>query len=195
MVRRADAPFWTAAACCRFVAGSLLPNHAARVLVGTNVLVPQQAVERKTAAGCSSPNMKTVPEEFRWVIGKTLRQVGKDPRAQHAWHIWRYQNYQKDYGISILNDHADAMLKAPNGDELWNLAWAINSNVRRANGKYLYKFAILSPQYTKAVHDGLEKIVKEGIAKGWDKVRIRVAIQKQLLEWRKVLEDGRQFWY
>ena len=139
--------------------------------------------------------MKTVPEEFRWVIGKTLRQVGKDPRAQHAWHIWRSQKYLTDYGISVLDDHADAMLRAANGDELWNLAWAINSNVRRANGKYLYKFAIHSPQYTKAVHDGLEKIVKEGIAKGWDKVRIRVAIQEQLLDWRRVLERGGYFWY
>jgi hypothetical protein len=92
-------------------------------------------------------------------------------------------------------DHADAMLRAANGDELWNLAWAINSNVRRANGKYLYKFAIHSPQYTKAVHDGLEKIVKEGVAKGWDKVRIRVAIQKQLLRWRETLEEGGHFGY
>lgn len=95
----------------------------------------------------------------------------------------------------MLDDHAKAMLNAANGDELWNLAWAINSNVRRANGKNWYKFAIHSPEYTKAGHDGLEAIVKEGIANRWGKARIRAAIQEELLEWRRVLERGGHFWY
>lgn len=85
--------------------------------------------------------------------------------------------------------------KVANGDELWNLAWAINSNVRRANGEDWYKFAIHAPQYTKAVHDGLEKIVTEGAAEGLSKAQIRARIQKQLLEWRRVLERGGHFWY
>ena len=140
--------------------------------------------------------MKTVPEEFKWVIGKTLEQVGTDPQAMKAWHIWKSQEYLREYGIDVLDDHAKAMLSAADGDELWNLAWAINSNVQRANGKDWYKFAIHSPQYTKAVHDGLEKIVTEGAAEGaaegLSKAQIRARIQKQLLQWRKTLGVGGQ---
>jgi len=45
---------WTAAACCRFRAGSLLPNLGLELATIQNDC-PQQAVERKAAAGCSSP--------------------------------------------------------------------------------------------------------------------------------------------
>jgi hypothetical protein len=45
---------WTAAACCRFRAGSLLPNPRLSIVIIQNGS-PQQAVEWKAAAGCSSP--------------------------------------------------------------------------------------------------------------------------------------------
>jgi hypothetical protein len=48
-------PSWTAAACCRFRAGSLLPNHGLNTRWRSRRSAPQQAVERKAAAGCSSP--------------------------------------------------------------------------------------------------------------------------------------------
>jgi hypothetical protein len=40
---------------------ALLPNHAAQMLVGLSVFVPQQAVERTAAAGCRSPKGGVTP--------------------------------------------------------------------------------------------------------------------------------------
>jgi hypothetical protein len=54
-----EQPSWTAAACFRFGAGSLLPDHAARKLVRLQNGYPQQTMERKAAADCSSATDKT----------------------------------------------------------------------------------------------------------------------------------------
>ncbi len=57
---------WTAAACCRFRAGSLLPNHRSALAIIQNGC-PQQAVERKAAAGCSSPKKRHAESPFEAV--------------------------------------------------------------------------------------------------------------------------------
>ena len=68
----AQGPPWTAAACCRFRAGSLLPSSRLSIVIIQNSS-PQQAVERKAAAGLqqstTSPKsdwMNNMPERFNF---------------------------------------------------------------------------------------------------------------------------------
>lgn len=115
--------------------------------------------------------------------------------AERAWYVWESQQILKKYGINLLDDMSAAIAKARAGEKLHNLAWAINGNFTLKNGKQWYKYGIHSREYARAVYNGLKKIVDEGLRDGDTAEQIAAAIQKQLDDWRIVLERGGHFWY
>ena len=148
--------------------------------------------------------MKTVEERYKWVIGKSydnmlLSTPLTDRRAWRAWYVSESQRLLKEYGVDLLDDLPSALLKAQAGKEkLSNLAWAINGNFSYfKNGVKTrwYDFGIHSTEYTKAVYEGLEEIVKKGARLKWSEAQTAVAIRDQLDKWRIILEEGKQFWY
>lgn len=90
---------------------------------------------------------------------------------------------------------ASGIGEGQNGETLSNLAWAINGNFNLKNGRQFYKCGIHLLEYTRAVYQGLEKLIAKGLADGLTTVEIAALIRKQLDDWRVMLENGKQFWY
>jgi len=103
--------------------------------------------------------------------------------------VGQAQEILADYGIPLLDDMGDMKRLAHAGDNLDNMAWAIDSIKQYGVGNGVH-----STKYTKAVAEGLQGIVDDGIRKGWSEAKIASDLKSQLGIWREILENGGRFW-